>query len=595
MEVSVGIPFRMVTVFGVLAILGGASSFARGAADSGKFDGPAELPRVQVKSALSETPAPGKSVVVKNSEELGRAIEKAACGDTIRLQAGAEFSGNFKLPAKSCDDAHWIVLRTSAADSDLPAEGTRLTPCYAGVASLPARPRYACSSASNLMAKIVFEGKGSGPLTFLEGANHYRLMGVEITRGSPGATIYNLVSFPPDKLTDHIILDRVWIHGTAQDETVRGIFLGSSRHVAVVDSYFSDFHCNAMGTCTDSQAINGGIGGLEMGPYKIVNNYLEAAGENILFGGGGANNSPMDIEVRRNHMFKPMTWHKDDPGFVGGASGKPFLVKNLFELKNAQRLLLEGNVLENTWGGFSQAGFAILLTAKNQNNRCPACKVADVTIRFNRIAHAASGFQIATSLSATGGASSGTERISIHDVILDDLGGRTYQGLGVLAQVTSGDPLLHDVSFDHVTGFPPHALFIIGARTQGGRMNNFKFTNNLVGSGPIDIVPEGGGQGNCSFQAARQGPSGVLNNCFDNFTFSHNVIVGSRGGWPNGNSYPSDHGAAGVMGFREGRYQLCREKNGDCKKPSLAARAAADGKDLGADVEAVFSATKGVD
>ena len=38
---------------------------------------------------------------------------------------------------------------------------------------------------------------------------------------------------------------------------------------------------------------------------------------------------------------------------------RPLADKNLFELKNAQRVLFEGNILENSWGGFSQRGFAI--------------------------------------------------------------------------------------------------------------------------------------------------------------------------------------------------------------------------------------------
>ncbi len=565
------------------------------AADSGKFDGPAELPRVYVKSSLADTPAPGKSMMVKDAGELRSALDKASCGDTIRLQAGTEFAGNFKLPAKPCDDEHWIVVRTSAADSDLPAEGTRITPCYAGVASLPARPRYECSSTSNVMARIIYDNKGSGPLQFADGANHYRFIGLEITR-SPGATIYNLVTLPGDKPTHHIIFDRVWMHGTAQDETVRGILLGGSKNVAVVDSYFTDFHCMAMGTCTDAQAIAGGLGDLEMGPYKIVNNFMEGAAETIIFGGGAATTTPADIEVRRNHMYKPPIWRKDDPGFVGGASGKPFIVKNLFELKNAQRVLLEGNVLENSWGGFSQTGFAVLLMAKNQSNKCPACRVTDVTFRDSRIAHVASGFQIGTALSGAGGASSGTERISIHDVIIDDIGGSKYGGFGTLAQITSSQPLLKDISIDHVTAFPPHALFIMGAEVAQGQINNFTFTNNLVSTGQMDIVPPGGGVKNCSYQPDKQGPTGVLKSCFTKYTFSHNAILGSKGGWPSGNSYPSDHAAAGVVGFSEGRYRLCREKDaGGCKKPSVAAKAGGDGKDLGADVEAVFSATKGVD
>ena len=570
---------------------------AAGGADASKFDGPAELPRVYVKSALSDTPAPGKSILVKDSGELKSALEKVACGETIRLQAGVEFSGNFRLPAKTCDDAHWIVLRTSAPDSSLPPEGSRLNPCYAGVASLPGRPRYSCASPSNVIAKIIYDGKGSGPITFEGGANHYRLIGLEITRGTPGATIYNLVTLPIDKATDHVIFDRVWFHGTAQDETVRGVLLGGSRSVAVVDSYFSDFHCVAMGNCTDAQAIQGGMGDLEMGPYKIVNNYMEGSAETILFGGGGGTTSPADIEVRRNHMFKPTIWRKDTPGFVGGVSGKPFIVKNLFELKNAQRVLLEGNVLENSWGGFSQTGFAVLIMAKNQSGKCPACRVTDVTVRYNRIAHTASGFQIATALAGESAASSGTERISIHDVILDDLGGPAYGGLGILAQVSSSHPVLKDVSFDHVTAFPPRALFIMGGVIEQGQMSNFTFTNNLVGAGQYDIVPVGGGPKNCSFQPAKQTPAGVLKSCFDNYTFSHNAILASKGGWPNGNVYPSDHAAAGVVGFNEGRYRLCRDKDkdSDCKKPSSAARAGSDGKDLGADVEAVFAATKDVD
>src|SRR5207245_8688393 len=74
------------------------------------------------------------------------------------------------------------------------------------------------------------------------------------------------------------------------------------------------------------------------------------------------------------------------PGYVGGASGNPFIVKNHFELKNGRRVLFEGNVLENNWGGFSQNGFSIVLTPKNQflgnANVCPLCKVTDVRIRY---------------------------------------------------------------------------------------------------------------------------------------------------------------------------------------------------------------------
>jgi hypothetical protein len=345
----------------------------------------------------------------------------------------------------------------------------------------------------------------------------------------------------------------------------------------------------------DSQAIAGGLNAREAGPYKIVNNFLEAASEGVIFGGGAATASPGDIEIRRNHFFKPLTWREGNPGYVGGTGGKPFIVKNLFELKNAQRVLFEGNLLENVWGGFSQTGFAILLTAKNQNNQCPACRVTDVTVRYDVIRHCGSGFQIATGLSDAGGASSGTQRISIHDVIVEDIGGEAYGGFGAFAQITSMKPALTDVSIDHVTAFPPKALFILGAPTEGGHIENFIFTNNLVGVGAQDIFPPGGGEKNCSFQPTRQTPGGVLKSCISGFKVSHNLFVASQGGWPKENSYASDHAAAGIVRSREGRYQLCRGKENGCKKASPAIGAASDGRDVGADVERVLSEIRGVE
>ena len=588
--------WRAAQITGMSVFAGVLVVGAQAQAGEGKFDGPAELPRLYVKSSMADSPAPGESILVKTSQEFAAALEKATCGDTIRLQAGAEFAGAFKFPAKSCDDAHWIIVRTSASDSDLPAEGTRITPCYAGVSSLPGRPRYPCSSPGRAMARIIFESTGSGPIQFLEGANHYRFIGLEITRGSPGACIHNLAVFTGDDSENHIVFDRVWMHGTAQDETTRAIILGASQYVAVVDSYFSDFHCVARtGSCTDAQAIAGGLTTREMGPYKIVNNFLEAAAEGIIFGGGAATATPADIEIRRNHFFKPMTWREGNPGFVGGTSGSPFIVKNSFELKNAQRVLLEGNVLENVWGGFTQTGFSVLLAAKNQGNRCPACRVTDVTVRYDLIRHCASGFQIATGLSDSGGASSGTERISIHDVIVEDLGGPAYNGFGAFAQITSHTPVLRNVSINHVTAFPPKALFILGAPTEHDHMENFTFTNNLVGAGERDIVPPGGGPKNCSFQPERQTPGGVLKSCVNGVTFSHNLILASQGSWPKNNWYAKDHAAAGLVRSEQGSYRLCRGKEGECKKQSPALKAGSDGRDLGADVDKVFEEIKGVE
>lgn len=587
--------FRAVLLIS-FTVLTGFPGLAQSNSDRNRLDGPAELPREYVKTALSETPAPGKSVLVKNSGELSTAIESAACGDTIRLQEGAEFAGVFKFPAKHCDDAHWIVLRTGAPDSELPSEGARISPCYAGVGSLPGRPKYECTSPRKVMATITSNQKASGPLHFEDGANHYRFIGLEITRGVPGATVYNLAAFP--EVADHIVFDRVWMHGTAQDETTRGIALGAARYVAAVDSYFTDFHCVAItGACTDAQAISGGLGDHESGPYKIVNNFLEAAAESVIFGGGAATKTPADIEIRRNHMFKPLTWRPGAEGFVGGASGKAFIVKNLFELKNAQRVLVEGNAMENVWGGFSQAGFAILLTPKNQGNHCPICKVTDITVRFNRVSHMGSAMQMGTGLSDAGGAASGGERYSIHDNVFDDIGGKEYAGYGAFAQISSMEPTLRDVYIVHNTAFAPKALFILGVGVDREKIINFHFTDNLVGAGELEIVTTGGGDKNCAFQPKMQGPANVIKRCFNNPVVTRNAIIGSSKGWPDGNFYAGDASSV-VEDFRDGKggnYHLCNGRGSHCKKvPTFAGKAAGD-RDPGADLDAVKEATAGVE
>jgi len=126
----------------------------------GHFDGPAELPRIYVQSQLTDTPALGKVRLVKQDDNLQDAIDSAKCGDTLKLQAAATFRGLFRLPAKPCDDSHWIILRTSAPDDTLPPEGTRITPCYAGIASLRGRPDFHCAAVHNVLDTIEFETPG---------------------------------------------------------------------------------------------------------------------------------------------------------------------------------------------------------------------------------------------------------------------------------------------------------------------------------------------------------------------------------------------------------------------------------------------------
>jgi Putative Ig domain len=528
------------------------------AVSSGNFDGPAELPRTTVQSALAQTPAPGNTIVVNAGTDLQTALSRANCGDTIQLEAGATFNGNFTLPAKNCDDSNWIIIRTSAPDASLPPEGTRISPCYAGVASLPGRPALNCASTQKVMATLMAI-KAGGPFTLASNASHYRLgPGLEITRPAGTGINFGLIIKDGSIPADHIIVDRDWVHGTAQDDTTRGLYLSGVTYAAVVDSYFNDFHCvTGIGTCVDSQTIGGGLGNLPQGIWKIENNFLEAAAENILFGGGGGTTIPTDIEIRHNHLFKPLTWMAGQPGFVGGVNTDPtkcvkfntpgycpFVVKNLLELKNAQRVLFEGNVLEHTWPGFTQHGVAIVLTALSQGAAGnPNATVADITIRYNHISHAASGIVMGEANYGQGPPKL-EARISIHDDLFDDLSPAYYNGdtsvvAGMAFQLSfcSTCTPIRDVLINRVTMLltSPRMFMVLGAPL-GARIENLTFTNNIVSS-PQGLTITGTGAGApCAFSGATN--LARLNSCVGPYSFTANALIGATTTWPAGNTYP---------------------------------------------------------
>ena len=116
-------------------------------AQFGAKDGPAELPKACFYTALDGTPSPGKQIRVAAKTDLAEAFEHAKCGDTLLLAAGASFELK-DLPAKKCDDQHYVTVRTDTPDDKLPPEGTRISPAWAGVASLPGRPGYAQPAAA---------------------------------------------------------------------------------------------------------------------------------------------------------------------------------------------------------------------------------------------------------------------------------------------------------------------------------------------------------------------------------------------------------------------------------------------------------------
>src|SRR5262249_9308372 len=142
----------------------------------------------------------------------------------------------------------------------------------------------------------------------------------------------------------NLVIDRCYLHGDPSFGHRRGVSLNSASS-KILNSYFKDFK----GVNQDTQAIEGWNG---PGPFLIENNYLEAAGENILFGGSDPSIPdlvPSDIVIRRNLISKPTAWITQN-----------WTVKNLIEFKNAQRVTVEGNFIENNWAA-GQQGYSILM------------------------------------------------------------------------------------------------------------------------------------------------------------------------------------------------------------------------------------------
>jgi hypothetical protein len=61
------------------------------------------------------------------------------------------------------------------------------------------------------------------------------------------------------------------------------------------------------------------------------------------------------------------------------------VVKNHLELKNAQRVTVDGNLLENNWAA-GQSGYSIMLTPRNSGS-APWTRVQNVTFTNNIVRH----------------------------------------------------------------------------------------------------------------------------------------------------------------------------------------------------------------
>jgi hypothetical protein len=478
----------------------------------------------------------GKTITVASGGDFQKALTDAAPGDEIVLEAGATFEGNFKLPNKSGDK--WIVIRSSALDK------------------LPARARVTPSMAAN-MPKLVT--KAAIPVITTEsGAHHYRFAGIEM-KPAAGVDVNDLVALgsgsetDASKLAHHIIIDRSFIHGDPAKGGKRGVQLNSA-HTAVIDSWLSDW--KRVGQ--DTQALLGWNG---PGPFKIVNNYLEGAGENVMFGGADpkiVDLIPSDIEICRNHFFKPLSWKEGDPSYAG----THWSVKNSFELKIARRVLVSGNVFDQCWAD-AQTGFAIVLKTANQDGSSPWAITEEVTFAYNHVRKANNGMAISPRDTDT---SKKSRSFRVYGNLFTEIGDDLWGGAGRLFQQLG----VEGVSYEHNTGFArSHTMMF-----DGGTNAQFVFRDNVVTKGEYGIFGSGKGQGTAALEAFAAG-----------YVFTGNVVVGAtESGYPTGNFFPKTVADVGFSSTTD--YAL--------KSDSPYVKKASDGTNPGADLAALTKATAGV-
>src|SRR6266511_1050261 len=85
-----------------------------------------ELPRVFIDTNYN--PPTGRTIPVPAGGDFQAAINQAQPGDIITLKAGATYTGNFTLPAKS--GSVLIVIRSSARDGRLPHPRGGIRSCF---------------------------------------------------------------------------------------------------------------------------------------------------------------------------------------------------------------------------------------------------------------------------------------------------------------------------------------------------------------------------------------------------------------------------------------------------------------------------------
>lgn len=290
----------------------------------------------------------------------------------IEINVGELFSENLVTPPKT--GTGWVTVRTSDYAS-LPA-GTRVDGTNAHMATV----QVVMSTANP-----VGDARAGSALIIPDGSNGWRFVGIEFTMPTGlgkglNQLIDNLVvvgnnstqangwhSPSGPALASRVSFERCFIHGRPYPTQLTKALSLLCRDAQVWDSWIIDAHRDRDGATYGPQECQAIYLGDGAGPFQIENNELQAAGQCIFFymlnnsgdwnGMPYADVIPQDAIVRRNHLYIPPKWKNTDQGLKDPTwDGSHYTIKQLLEFKSGQRILIQGNTLENLFGGQGQAG-----------------------------------------------------------------------------------------------------------------------------------------------------------------------------------------------------------------------------------------------
>ena len=295
------------------------------------------------------------STSVAEPGRLQAAIDAAAPGTTVWLRGGTAYPDHVVIRKSVTLDTQGLTLPVGyqVTDADKAAMAS-LTPANNGPQIV-----IAPGTAGVSLARIYIARSNANAI---------------IQCGSSDSTQTTVEQMPRDITITQVVIegdDRPGATGAK-----RGIEVACAP-LTVRDSRIVDIRR----TGQDTQAIGGWN---TTGPITIENNYLEAAGENIMFGGADPTMPgvvPRGLVVRRNVLTKDLAW-----------KGTPVTVKNAFELKAGVDVTIEDNILENVWVG--QGSYAVQFTVQSQDGRNPQVAVNTVRFRRNTVRNVGGGINV---------------------------------------------------------------------------------------------------------------------------------------------------------------------------------------------------------